>query len=290
MTGAGPARIAVFGDAMIDYAVHIDSSGARDEKYAVHRSARTLGGGGANTAIAITRVLGPGSAELYATVSDDPWGAWIADRLTELGVGVTHLRAVPGAVPHAVIVHDGADRRLLVDRGVADDVVVPAAGALAGHRLVFVCNPVAVLPLSLPSGVTLVVGLEHQMVPAVDPDALTRADVIVTNTAGWQAMGPAVRHGTVVVTAGAGGAAVYRDGAMIHRVDGHDVVVCDATGAGDAFAGALCAALATGHDLATAVARANAIGAVAVTTMGAPLGPVDLDDFTSSDHQEGRQL
>jgi ribokinase len=273
---AVPVRVAVFGDAMIDYAVTIDSHASRDEKHAVTSSRRSLGGSGGNAATAVTRILGPSSTDLFATVSDDAWGQWIVEQLRSLGVGTDHIALRTGSVPHAVIVHDGPQRHLLVDRGVADNVVIPPADALAPYRAIYVSNPHVVLSrLQTTFDTTLVVGVEHQMCTALSDADFARADVLITNEAGWNTL----RHRSIrvatVVTAGDQGATLYRPGQSPAAIAAIKVEVRDASGAGDAFAGALTSFLATGLDLPSSMERANAIAAQAVTTPGAQLGPIE---------------
>ena len=271
-----PVRVAVFGDAMVDYAVEIDSQAARDEKHAVNASHRSLGGSGGNAATAITRILGPDSTDLFATVSDDAWGQWIVDQLRSLRIGTDHIAIRPGAVPHAVIVHDGKQRHLLVDRGVADDVDIPPLDTLAPYRALYVSSPNTVLPL-LPtvSGTLLVVGIEHQMYSSLSNSDLTSVDVLITNEAGWNILQDRHIRVATVVTAGDRGAVLHQPGKPPLAVAAHQVEVRDATGAGDAFAGALTAYLASGFDLPASVERANVIASQSVATPGPLLGPVD---------------
>jgi ribokinase len=74
--------------------------------------------------------------------------------------------------------------------------------------------------------------------------------------------------GTALITlAGAGALVVTAEGARIHEPIPVDAV--DTTAAGDAFAGALAAALASGLGTDPAVRRAMAAGALAVTRAGA---------------------
>jgi ribokinase len=72
----------------------------------------------------------------------------------------------------------------------------------------------------------------------------------------------------VVVTVGGDGALVAADGA-VERVPAPRVDVVDTTGAGDAFNGALAAALAGGAGLADAVREAVAVAADSVRRPGA---------------------
>jgi ribokinase len=56
------------------------------------------------------------------------------------------------------------------------------------------------------------------------------------------------------------------------EVAAHRVIPVDTTGAGDAFNGALAAALAEGRELGEAVRRAVVAGALAATRAGARMG------------------
>jgi ribokinase len=74
----------------------------------------------------------------------------------------------------------------------------------------------------------------------------------------------------IVVTLGSAGAIVVpAGGGPMVEVAAPRVVAVDATGAGDAFAGAMAAAVAEGRDLVTAVRRAVVAGSLATTTVGA---------------------
>jgi ribokinase len=80
----------------------------------------------------------------------------------------------------------------------------------------------------------------------------------------------AVQQGarSAVVTLGAAGAVLVQ-GESIHRMKAQRVEAVDTTGAGDAFVGALAAALAAGAALVEAAELAGAAGAAAVTKPGA---------------------
>ncbi len=72
----------------------------------------------------------------------------------------------------------------------------------------------------------------------------------------------------VVVTLGANGVAVSSPAGNV-LIPGHAVSVIDTLGAGDAFAGALAAALVRGEDLITATKLATVVGGIAVQREGA---------------------
>jgi ribokinase len=76
----------------------------------------------------------------------------------------------------------------------------------------------------------------------------------------------------------------------IWEVPADKVVTVDSTGAGDAFCGALAAALAEGRPLAEAVKRAVAGSALATTHSGAREGmptAAELDEFLASHARAG---
>lgn len=80
-------------------------------------------------------------------------------------------------------------------------------------------------------------------------------------------------RGSVVVTLGAEGVVLFTNSSVsepIHLspIDVHPI---DTSGAGDAFCGALAAALASGHNITDAVSHANRFAAWSVTQMGAQL-------------------
>jgi 2-dehydro-3-deoxygluconokinase len=74
--------------------------------------------------------------------------------------------------------------------------------------------------------------------------------------------------GCVAVTLGANGA-VMADNTSIHEIPGVDVSCIDATGAGDAFMGALLASLCAGKSAAQTLRMANLVGALSTTGRGA---------------------
>jgi ribokinase len=88
-----------------------------------------------------------------------------------------------------------------------------------------------------------------------------------------------------VGTAAAADAGSESDGVRIWEVPAERVSTVDSTGAGDAFNGALAAAIAEGRSLAEAVHRAVAAGALATTHVGAREGmptALELEEFLAS--------
>jgi ribokinase len=65
-------------------------------------------------------------------------------------------------------------------------------------------------------------------------------------------------------------------------VPGHEVRAIDTTGAGDAFSGALAAALAEGRPLEAAVRRATVVAALSTTVPGAREGMPTLENLEAA--------
>ena len=119
------------------------------------------------------------------------------------------------------------------------------------------------------------------------------ADVFVPNQAELAVLTDADQPDSAVAAAAQWGTSVVvkrgADGAMIAGPDGILLVrggiaaveVADRTGAGDAFAGAMVAALARGAALPDAVVAGNAAGSQAVARLGA-VGPVEVEGLSTS--------
>jgi sugar/nucleoside kinase (ribokinase family) len=123
-------------------------------------------------------------------------------------------------------------------------------------------------------------------------DCVRLADVFMPNEdellrlTGEDTLGPALSAAAawatpLVVTRGEAGAVIASPDGMTEVSEGvRPVTVKDRTGAGDAFAGAMIAALVRGVPLAEAVVAANAAGSEAVARLGA-VGEVDVADIAA---------
>jgi sugar/nucleoside kinase (ribokinase family) len=251
---------------MLDYTVEL-APGGRDEKREVTSSLTSVGGTAANTAAALALLGVP--VAIAGTVGDDWAGRVCADELASRGVDLACLRRCPGSTGRATIVIDAALRTVLVDRGVSER----GLGRLPRAELTYVSSPAAVGDCT-PSAGRLVLGIEHQMVrPSLRP-LIERADLVITNSSGWEALLPFAVRVPVVETRGEHGAAIHRPGEQPALVEPCPAAVVDATGAGDAFAAGLLAALAAGASLLPAVGFAIHLGAEAVQQRGAMLRDV----------------
>lgn len=84
------------------------------------------------------------------------------------------------------------------------------------------------------------------------------------------------RLGTVLVRVGPGGA-WFAEGGSVTHVPTIEVTPIDTNGAGDAHCGILCAGLARGDDILTALRRANIAGALSTTVIGPASCPTEAE-------------
>lgn len=299
--------IVVVGSLNVDLVVPVPRFPAAGETLLGGDYARHPGGKGANQAVAAARA--GARVHMLGRVGDDAFGAWLVRGLADDGIdtgGVRALDGVPTGVAfisvdeHAqncIIVSPGANARLT-----PDDL---AAAAFEGARVVLLQLEVplptvlAAARLGRAAGARVVLNLAPAQ--ALGSDALRDVDVLIVNEheaalllaergddpngAATGATGDAVRAAperaarrltelvpSAVVTLGADGAA-WADGDESGVVSGFAVEAVDTTAAGDAFAGALGAALAAddgaGVCVRDALRFACAAGALAVTRAGA---------------------
>lgn len=259
------------------------------------------GGKGANQAVV---AAGLGSrVNMLGAVGSDAEGALARDALSSRAVSIGDLASVAGASTGTavILVEGGGENVIAVDAGAnrlldaqavatnvasaSYDVVLaqleiplPVAVAAArnkGHAT-FILNPAPmsddvealgalldVTDVLVPNRPELA-RLVRQPMPT-DPSALTRC------------VGSLDFAGVVIVTLGADGVAVYQRGERDRPtlIEAVPVEVVDATGAGDAFCGALAHFLAQHGDAVRAARQANRVAALSTTVRGARM-PAEL--------------
>lgn len=252
-----------------------------------------LGGKGANQAVAAG--LAGAHTSFVGCVGDDLFHDLVVDGLTSAGVDLTHLRTVPGPTGIA---------HIRVDASAQNDIVmVPLANAAlnadqidAALEALAPTTSVLLTQLETPSSLTAHItakARELGMTTILDPapaaplpaevwstiDIVTPNETEATVISGIEVTDAesAERAGrwfleqgvgaAVITLAAQGSCVVTRDGTSF--IPPMPVTAVDTTAAGDAYAGYLGAALATGSDLAAAVHLATAAGALTVTKQGA---------------------
>ncbi len=272
-------RVLVLGSLNVDLVTRVERH-PRPGETVIGSGLRQLAGGkGANQAVAAAAA---GAAVAMAgCVGDDAGGRAYRDRLAARGVDVAAVRVVTGEpTGHALIA--------VAEDGENTIVVVPGANARLDDTEVAVVETlgpgdVLLLQLEVPRAVVSTAarraaGRGARVVINVAPwtalpaDVVALADPIVANEHEMRALAESgAQPGSLLVTFGPNGATWDGEVTPAQAVPPGDVV--DTTGAGDAFCGALAAALARGAGRDEALAAAQAAGALAVRHDGAQQEP-----------------
>ncbi len=273
-------RVVVLGSLNVDLVTDVERHPRPGETVLATGPVRRFAGGkGGNQAVAAAEA--GARVAMVGAVGEDEDGARYLARLRSRGVDVSAVRVEPGAATgqawitvgadseNAIVVIPGANADLTLedlepvsDLGQGDVLLVQlevpmavvAAAARRAHgrgaRVVVNAAPYAVLPHDVAALADPLVVNEHEALELADSDVVP---------------------GSVLVTFGGEGCSW--DG---ERFDGVAVPlerVVDTTGAGDAFCGALAAALASGADRAEAIRAGAEAGATAVQRAGAQADP-----------------
>ncbi len=271
-------RVLVVGSANVDVVLRVDRLPLPGETALATDSVRGFGGKGANQAVAAAAA--GARASLVGRLGDDAAGAAYRARLVALGVDVAHLIETPGrrtGTAYVLVDRDG-ENSIVVDPGAGAAVTVDDLGPVSGlgpaDVLLVQCElPVLVVAEAVRRAHAVGARAVVNLAPLVSlpADVVAIADPMVVNEEEARGLAdagdPAPRPGSLVVTLGPRGATWDDLERPAVAVPTDEVV--DTTGAGDAFCGALAAALAEGRDRSEALDRALAAGADAVRRVGA---------------------
>jgi len=275
-------RIAVVGSANVDHVVRVPHLPLPGETVLGSAYAQHMGGKGANQAVAASRL----GADVFfiGAVGTDAAGALAVASLEAEGIDCTAVARIADAATGVALitVDDQGENQIGVAPGanlLLDPAGVAARVAAAEPSVVLAVLEVplaAVVSAAQATGDRAARFVVNAAPAQALPDPLLRCKpLIVVNADELREVGPSagalVERGAeaVIVTRGREGAAVITaDGEV--SIAGEDAgPVVDATGAGDAFCGALAALLAEGLELGLAARMANAAAALSVRRAGA---------------------
>jgi ribokinase len=292
MSSAESKSVVVVGSINEDVVLHLGRNIRPGETVTAERIERLPGGKGANQAVAAATA--GARVALIGAVGDDPAGIRMVEDLRGRGVRTGSVRTAKGVgtgAAYITVTPDG-ENTIVLDPGanaLMDGAAVgeawtalPTASVLlslleipldaviaavrlavgTGVRPVVTLAPAQPVPAELLSGLDPILVNEHEAAILMHADSLGDARDAARELL---RLGPA----SAVVTLGPAGAAVGDSSGtrLLPAVPVEKVV--DTTGAGDAFAGALAAALAYGADLDAAVGAGLRAGAKAVGRSGA---------------------
>jgi len=269
------AVVMILGSLNLDLVTRVERHPAPGETVLGDGLVRVPGGKGANQAVAAAEA--GANVAMVGRVGDDAAGSAYIARLKGLGVDVRGIRVTP-ATPtgHALIAVSAEGENTIVVIPGANGEVGPAdLGPLDALGPGDVLLTQLELPLPVVAeGVRIARARGARVLLNVAPyavlpaEVLALADPVIANEhEAKQLAADGADPSSLLVTLGGDGARWGELTAATPKVE-----VVDTTGAGDAFCGALAAALAAGQSNESALQAAVAAGAEAVTRPGAQQG------------------
>ena len=282
--------VLVFGSINIDFVTRVERFPNAGETVSGISFAIYPGGKGANQALASARAGAP--TWLIGAVGRDAFATAALALVKQAGVDLTHVARVEQATGSATILVSDAGENLIVSvpgaNALADPETIPEALLTRSstlslqHELPAHANE-ALVRRARRNGSRVVLNASPWR--PLSMDALRSIDYLVVNeieaaalaaARDWPpsphelalAAAHAVPGLTIIVTLGRHGALAAHGGEIL-RVPAPSVQVIDTTGAGDAFAGTLIAALDDDASLDEALRRAVAAGSLACSAAGA---------------------
>lgn len=286
------SRVAVVGSFVVGLTLRADRFPVAGETLLARDFDLGPGGKGSNQAVQVAR-LGT-AVDFIGVIGDDDFGEIGATLYAEEGVGTDHLeRTTERNTGVGFIMLDGSgDNRILLDPG-SNDLFTPQRVRRAGPAI-SEAN-VVIAQLEIPPETAregLRIGKEAGSITILNPaparaipeDIYPFVDILTPNQSEARALlglapdDPSddldlcsrlldLGVGTVVLTRGERGAVIVENEGTT-EVPAFPIAVTDSTGAGDAFNGALAAALAEGSGSHEGVRRGAAAGALACTKLG----------------------
>ncbi|MBA5776245.1 ribokinase [Stappia sp. F7233] len=289
--------IIVFGSINLDLVVALPRLPQPGETVVGPDHQTFAGGKGANQALAAARA--GGRVRMIGAVGNDAHAAPALANLEKAGVDLSHVRHLPGSTGIAMIGVDAAGENLIMcASGVNARVVADwLQGEVREHDLLVLQRELALEPIE--KAIAMARRNRARVLLNAAPSAgggLARlvddVDILVANR--QEAAELAAERGKAdasaspedllgvlsspdrltVITLGGDGL-VAREGDILWRVKAPKIDVVDTTGAGDAFVGALAAALDRGADTERALKEGTAAGALACQATGAQTSSPD---------------
>jgi len=281
-------EIAVFGSVNMDFVTRMERFPKPGETVIAQGFARFPGGKGANQAVAAARM--GGRVSFYGKVGTDVFGEELLSGLRDNGVGIEWVMredGTPSGIASIWVASDGENAIAYTpgaNARVDTDYIDRVINALSSAKVLLLqlevpSSSIVYLLQRLPVGRPLVI-LNPAPAQNFGELNLERVDIITPNRGELAALTDerrieraaemllAAGVKTVICTDGEEGAYLI-DKERAQHFDPFSVEPVDTTAAGDAFNGALAAALAEDQSVETAVEWANAAGALATTRRGA---------------------
>lgn len=281
------SEVVVLGSINMDVSTYMERIPAPGETVLAHDLLRSPGGKGGNQAVAAARAGGARTAFVGA-VGTDAEADVLRAQLTGEGIDVSGLATIEGPSGIALIfVDDGGENSIVVvpgANGAFTELSQVQAAQLRGAAVVLAQLEIQMGLIEQAAQIARDAGGMFMLNAApsrpLDDALLAMIDVLVVNE--YEALEVAERDDldealaalaarvkVVVLTKGAQGSFIVREGHETIHVPARSVAAVDTTAAGDTYCGVFAAALAVGQGLEAAAQAATAASAVTVTRRGA---------------------
>jgi len=265
--------VCVVGSANLDLVATVDRLPGPGETVPGSSFVEYPGGKGLNQAVAAARA--GATVAFVGALGDDGAAATLRAVMADDGIDSVHVATAAVATGRALIgVSASGENSIIVVAGANGTVT---ASQLPSARVVLtqleVPLPAVERALRVGRAAGAVTVLNPAPVQLIDAGILQWCDIVVPNEHEVELLGGTAHllasgARAVVVTMGSRGAELHTADGVVH-IEPFSVVPVDTTGAGDTFSGSLCARLAAGDDLPTALRFASAAGALCTTAAGA---------------------
>lgn len=265
--------VCVVGSANLDLVATVQRLPGPGETVPGSSYAEYPGGKGLNQVVAAAR--SGATTSFVGAVGHDTAGEMLLGVLHDDAIDTRHVHATSEPTGRALIfVSDEGENSIVVVAGANDTVradEVPAARVYLAQLEVPVAAIERAFTVARAAGAVTV--LNPAPVKPVPDSVLALCDILTPNEHEVELLGGVDRllslgARAVIVTQGARGASLHTAEGVTH-VAPFVVSPVDTTGAGDCFSGSLCARLAAGDDLPTAMRFAAAAAALSTTVPGA---------------------
>ena len=286
-------KVVVVGSFNMDLVVQAERRPQTGETLMGKEFGMFIGGKGSNQAIAAARLgadvtmIGRLGTDLFgdtlmAAHADEGICTDYVIRDTEIGTGVASI-LIDTDGDNSIVLVPQANMRLSVEDIERASESIAAADVLLLQLEVPITASQRAAEIAKSNGATVV--LNPAPAQELPDDFLAQVDILTPNEVETESLsGIRVSTATdaehaakvlldkglsaVILTLGERGALLLTSD-LTQQIPAYTVEVVDTTAAGDAFCGALATAVAQGENLVDAVAFANAVGALAVTVLGA---------------------
>ncbi|HEY9792873.1 MAG TPA: ribokinase [Candidatus Obscuribacterales bacterium] len=290
-------HVVVVGSLSVDFVMRVPRRPQKGETIAGSDFNTFVGGKGNNQALAAARA--GAKVHMVGRVGTDSYGDRLIETLTrdgidpqfifrdkEVGTGIANIYVDPEGDNSIVIVPQSNARLsrqdvekaqdiildakvVLLQMEIPDDAILAAAELGQKANAIVILNPAPAPPSGrLPKGLLSYIDL---VVPNQTEIALLTGIAADTRESAKEAAVLLQQQGVaqVIVTLGEQGALFINADGKDKMIPSYKVKAVDSTAAGDAFCGALAAALASGKPIEDAISVGCAAGALAVTRAGA---------------------